>query len=304
MLKSFREVIEAAGKEDTKNLAISFPEKKDIDLLGKAAAIGLVRPCLIGDVKAIEGLIKGTSLASLEHKIIDEKNSDKALNMAIGLTREGGADMLMQGAVSHQALMDAVMDAKRGLGREKLVSCVSVFQLPKPKKLIFVTDIFINNRPNLAEKQFILEHAVRLAGILKIEAPKVAVLAAIEQVNLNIPSTLDAAILAKMSERKQFGKTIVEGPLDIDCALSKAAAERKGVKSAVTGAVDIYLAPEIDTGHLLAEALVFFGKMKTAVVVMGMKNPVILKLPFVLEEDRIVEIAMAVLMCQKGKNDA
>jgi phosphate butyryltransferase len=167
-----------------------------------------------------------------------------------------------------------------------------------------VTDTFINNRPTLAEKQLILEHALRLAGVLGIEAPKVAALAAIEQINLNIPSTLDAAILSKMSERKQFGKAIVEGPLDIDCALSEAAAGRKGLRSVVTGNVDIYLVPEIDTGQLLAEVLVFFGKMNMAGAIMGTTNPVILNLPFVSEEDRMVEISIAALMCEKGRNDA
>jgi len=304
MLKSFREVLEAAREGGAKRLATSFVEKKDIDLLGKASAAGLVMPCLVGDGKTIEGLIKGTPLASLEHEIMDEKDPDKVLSAAIKLVREGRADMLMQGAVNHQTLMDVVMDAKNGLRKGKLVSCVSVFQLPRPEKLILVTDTFINNRPTLAEKQLILEHALRLAGILGSEAPKVAALAAIEQINLNIPSTLDAAILSKMSERKQFGKAIVEGPLDIDCALSEAAAGRKGLRSVVTGNVDIYLVPEIDTGHLLAEALVFFGKMATASAIMGTTNPVILNLPFVSEEDRMVEIAIAALMYKKGINDA
>jgi phosphotransacetylase len=133
-----------------------------------------------------------------------------------------------------------------------------------------------------------------------MEQPKTAVLAAIEQVNPGIPSTLDAAILSKMAERRQFGNAVVEGPLDIDCALSQVAAERKGLKSIVTGNVDIYLVPEIDTGHLLAEALVFFGRMQTAGVVMGTSNPVILKMPFVSDENRIVEIALASLLCGKG----
>jgi len=154
----------------------------------------------------------------------------------------------------------------------------------------------MNNSPSLAEKQIILEHALRLAAILGLDAPKVAALAAIEQVNLNIPSTLDAAILSKMAERKQFGRAVVEGPLDIDCALSEAAAARKGLKSSVTGNVDIYLVPEVDTGHLLAEALVFFGKMETAGAIMGTTNPVIMNLPFVSHKSRIVEIAIASLM--------
>ena len=304
MLTSFKEIVEAAKGSGAKRVAVSFVKKKDIDLLSMAAGASLIIPCLVGDGKAMEDMIKGTQLKSLKHEIADQKDPDKALSTAIGLIRDGRADMLMQGGHDHQALMDAVMDAKKGLRKGKLMSYISLFQLPKQKKLILITDTFINNNPTLGEKSQILEHAIRLAGILGIDAPKIAALAAIEQINLNIHSTLEAAILSKMSERKQFGKAIVEGPIDIDCALSEAAAARKGLRSIVTGNVDIYLVPEIDSGHLMAEALVFFGKMETAGAIMGTTNPVILNLPFVSDDSRIVEIALAALMCRKGGNDA
>ncbi|HBL22799.1 MAG TPA: phosphate butyryltransferase [Deltaproteobacteria bacterium] len=304
MLKSFNGIIEAAKEGGAKRLVIPAATKMDMKLLGKAAGAGLVIPLLVGDGKVIEDMIEETALKSLKYEIVDEKDPDKVLSTSIQSIREGRADILMQGSVNHQALMDAVMDAKNGLRKGKLMSFISVFQLLKPEKLILVTDTFINNSPTLADKQLILEHALKLAGILGIDTPKVAALAAIEQINLNIPSTLDAAILSKMSERKQFGKAIVEGPLDIDCALSEAAAARKGLKSIVTGNVDIYLVPEVDTGHLLAEALVFFGKMETAGAIMGTTNPVILNLPFVADEGRIVEIAIASLMCGKGGDGA
>jgi len=300
MLTSFKEIFDAAKTESTKRLAISFPRKEDIELLSKAAGAGLIIPCLAGEGKAMEGIIRKTPLNSLEHEIIDQKDPDKALSAVIGFVRDGYADILMQGAHDHQVLMDAVMDTKSGLKKGRLMSYISVFQLTKQKKLTLVTDTFINNSPTLSEKLLILEHAIRLAAALGIDAPKVAALAAIEQINLNIPSTLDTAILSKMSERKQFGKAVVEGPIDIDCALSEAAAARKGLRSIVTGNVDIYLVPEIDTGHLMAEALVFFGKLEAAGAIMGTTNPVIMNLPFISDESRIVEIAIAVLMCKKG----
>jgi len=304
MLRSFKEILEAAKEGDAKKLVVSCVEKRDMDILGKAAVAGIIIPCLVGDGKAIETIIRGTLLASLEYEIMDEKDPGRALNRAIRLIREGHADIFMQGNISHQAFIDAILDAKNGLRKRKLVSCISVFQLPKQEKLVLVTDTFINNNPTIAEKQLILENALRFAGILGIDTPKVAALAAIEQVNLSIPSTLDAAILSKMSERKQFGNAIVEGPLDIDCALSQVAAARKGLQSVVTGNVDIYLVPEIDTGYLLAESLVFFGKMQMAGVIMGTANPVILNLPFVSDESRITEIALAALICRKRGNDA
>jgi phosphate butyryltransferase len=297
MAGTFAGIIDAARKKAVKRrLAISSMKKPDMEIISRAAREGLVVPLLVGDGKAAEALVRKSHLASLEYEIMDTKDAGGALRTAIELVREGRADMLMQGADDLKTFMNTVLDAKTGLLKDKLASYISVFQLPKRDKLILVTDTFVNNYPGVTEKQLILEQAIKLAGLLGIEAPKVAVLAAIEQVNPSIPSTLDAAVLSKMSERKQFGNAVVEGPLDIDCALSHVAAERKGLKSVVTGNVDIYLVPEIESGYLLTQSLVFFGKMEMAGVLMGMKKPVILNLPFVSRENRLVEIALASLI--------
>jgi phosphate butyryltransferase len=170
----------------------------------------------------------------------------------------------------------------------------------KKDKLILITDTYINNRPSLPDKVTILENALGLSRILDIETPRVAALASIEQVNPAIPSTLDAAILSKMSQRRQFGSVVVEGPLDIDCALDKKAAQRKGVQSEVTGTVDIYLVPDIDVGYPLSQLLVFIGKMQMIGIVAGTKRPVILDLPFVSAENKVTEIALAAMMCERG----
>jgi len=297
MAGTFADIIEAAKKKAVKRrLAISSVKKPDMEIISRAAREGLVVPLLVGDGKAAEALVKKSQLTSLEHEIVDVKDVGGALRTAMELVREGRADMLMQGADDLKKFMKAVLDAKTGLLKGKLASYISVFQLPTRDKLVLVTDTFVNNYPGVTEKQLILEHAIKLAGLLGIDAPKVAVLAAIEQVNPSIPSTLDAAVLSKMSERKQFGNAIVEGPLDIDCALSHVAAGRKGLKSVVTGNVDIYLVPDIESGYLLSQSLVFFGKMEMAGVLMGLTKPVILNLPSVLRENRLVEIALASLI--------
>jgi phosphate butyryltransferase len=288
--------MEAARNKAAKRLAVPSVKKQDMDVLSRAAKEGLIVPVLVGDGKAVEALVKKSALQSHEYEIVDVKDSGGSLGTAVALVREGRADMLMQGAVDQKTFMKTVFDAKTGLLKDKLASYVSVFELPKSEKLILVADTFVNNYPGLTEKQLILAHAIKLAGLLGISAPKAAVLAAIEQVNPSIPSTLDAAILAKMSERKQFGSAVVDGPLDIDCALSHAAAERKGVNSVVTGSVDIYLVPEIESGYLLAQSLVFFGRMEMAGVLMGMTKPVIVNLPFISRENRLVEIALATLL--------
>jgi len=301
MMNSFRDIIGKARQGGTKRVVVPCPVVADLPLLAEAAGAGLMVPCFVGDGKTLQTLVKSSTLTSGTYEFLKEDDPKQILKRALSAIHSGAGDILMQGGVSSGELLDALRDEENGMvPKGDTMSYVSVFSLLKREKLVLVTDTFINNSPTLVEKQRILSNALKLASVLGFDTPKTAVLAAIEQVNPGIPSTLDAAILSKMGERRQFGKAVVEGPLDIDCALSQVAAERKGLHSAVTGNVDIYLVPEVDTGLLLAEALVFFGRMQSAGVIMGTAEPVIMNLPIVSAENRMVEIALACLRGGKG----
>ncbi|HRV34789.1 MAG TPA: phosphate acyltransferase [Desulfomonilia bacterium] len=304
MVRSFKDTLDRAHLGETKRLVVPSPKEEDVLLLSEASTAGLIFPCFVGNGEAIKNMVDESPLAKKGYEIVKENDPHLALGRALDILHAHEGDILMQGGIPAQMVLHALHDKSRGmLPKGGIMSFVSVFPLLKGEKLILVTDTYINNHPTVAEKQLILTNALRLARTLGIKTPKVAVLAAIEQVNPSIPSTLTAAILSKMSERRQFGDAIVEGPLDIDCALSRTAAERKGVKSIVTGEADIYLVPEVDTGHLMAEALVFFGKMNMAGVVMGTSKPVILDLPFVSREGRLAQISMACLLDGGGDSN-
>lgn len=294
---TFEEIKISARASGTKKIAVPKASEDDLRILSRAAQEMPVKPVLIGERGRMERLAKNNFPSGLEYEI--EESPGGELAAAISMVKEGRADVLMRGAFDPKAFSRAVLDPKAGLMKNKLASHAFVIQLLKRDKLIIVADTFVNNYPAIGEKVQITEQALALAGRLGIDCPKVAALAAIEGVNPSIPSTLDAALLSKMAERKQFGKALIEGPLDIDCALSQAAADRKGLKSVVTGNVDIYIVPDVETGYLLAQTLVFFGKMKVAGIMLGMVNPVILNLPFVPEEGRLAEIALASLLAAK-----
>lgn len=289
---TFDELKNIAKSSGVKRIAVPKASKSDLEILAWAAEEKLARPVLIGEGAKMEALAKKNFPGGLDYEIADVTAGGE-LAAAISAVKEGRADVLMRGACEPKAFSRAVLAPKTGLVKNKLASHALVVQLVKSDKLIIVTDTFVNNFPAIAEKQQITEQAIALAGRLGVDCPKIAALAAIEGVNPSIPSTLDAALLSKMAERKQFGKALIEGPLDIDCALSKSAADRKGVKSVVTGNADIYIAPEVETGYLLAQTLVFFGRMKAAGIVLGTVKPVILNLPFIPAEDRLGEIALA-----------
>jgi phosphate butyryltransferase len=301
MINTFNEIRKLSKIQGrAKKIVVPWPEEHTMSTVSAAVKAQIITPLFIGRGKEIERLISDSPIAGGGCEIVDAGDREKSLARAVAMVGDGAGDILMQGGIPHQAFISAVAKKEGGLLAGRLASFVSVFELLKRDKLILITDTYINNKPSLPDKIAILENALGLARMLECEAPRVAALASIEQVNPAIPSTLDGAILSKMSLRHQFGAVVVEGPLDIDCALDKKAAQRKGVNSEVTGAVDIYLVPDIDVGYPLAQLLVYIGKMQMIGVMAGTRKPVILDLPFVSPENKVTEIALAAVMCERG----
>jgi phosphate butyryltransferase len=298
MMTSFNQIRAEAKAKGKKRVVIApIPTEMDFSALSAALGSGLISPVVIGSSDALSGWVKGEGRRASEIEIIEETDSAKALGMAIDMLKKGGADILMRGAMDPNRFLETVLDKEKGLLKERLASLVSVFDPPAVERVTMVTDTYINGFPSVVEKITITENVIKLAGVLGFTSPKIAALSAIEQVNPAIPSTLDAAILSKMAERGQFGDVILEGPLDIDCAVNRRAATRKGVHSAVTGQGDIYLVPNVEAGYLMAQLSVFIGSTPMACALMGVSHPVVLNLPFVPLENRLKEIELAILLC-------
>jgi phosphate butyryltransferase len=298
MMTSFDQIRkEAKAKGKKKAVIAPVPAAMDFGALSAALAEDLVSPIVIGSSDALSSWVKGQGKKASEIEIIEEPDAMRALALAIDMLKKGEADILMRGALDPNLFLQAILDKEKGLLKERVASLVSVFDPPNVERVTMATDTYINSFPSIVEKVTITENVIRLARLLGFDSPKIAALSAIEQVNPAIPSTLDAAILSKMAERGQFGDVTLEGPLDIDCAVSRRAATRKGVHSSVTGQGDIYLMPNVEAGLLMAELTVFIGKTPMACALMGVSHPVVLNLPFVPAENRLTEIALAVLLC-------
>lgn len=111
-----------------------------------------------------------------------------------------------------------------------------------------------------------------------------------------MPATLDAAALCKMAERGQIKGGILDGPLAIDNAINKKAAETKGIESKVAGDADILVAPDLEAGNILAKQLSFLANAESAGLVLGARVPVILTSRADSVGSRIASCAIAKLV--------
>ena len=182
----------------------------------------------------------------------------------------------MKGSLHTDELMAEVVRKESGLRTSRRMSHVFVMDVPSYSRLMLITDAAINIDPTLIEKRDIAQNAIDLAHALGVPTPKVAILSAVETVNAEMRSTLDAAALCKMSDRGQITGAIVDGPLAFDNAVSQAAARIKGISSAVAGNADILLVPDLESGNMLAKQLQYLAESQAAGVVLGARVPIIL----------------------------
>jgi len=269
----------------------------------EAAEHGLIVPILVGPRAKIESTAKSAGISLNDFEIVDTPHSHASAAKAVELLREGRAELLMKGSLHTDELMAAVVSREGGLRTARRISHVFVMDVPTYHKALIITDGAINIAPTLEDKVDICQNAIDLATSLGRVRPKVAILAAVETVTSKMPATIDAAALCKMAERGQIKGAILDGPLAFDNAISKEAAETKGIHSEVAGDPDVLLAPDLEAGNMLAKQLTFLAKADSAGLVLGARVPVILTSRADSVRSRIASCAVAMLAAhaQRGR---
>jgi phosphate acetyltransferase len=269
----------------------------DLSLQGMDAAARerLIIPVLIGPATKIRAAANLAKISLETYEIIDTPHSHAAVAEAVKLVRGAKCDALMKGSLHTDELMAAVVDQEHGLRTDRRMSHVFVVDVPSYKWPLLITDAALNIAPSLVDKVHICQNVIHLAHDLGLDNPKVALLAATEEVSINMPATLDAAALCKMADRGQITGGILDGPLAFDNAISAEAARIKGIVSPVAGRADILVVPNIEAGNMVAKELDYMAAAESAGVVLGASVPIILTSRADHVHGRLASAALAVL---------
>jgi len=259
---------------------------------------GLARCVLVGDQHRIEALLWDLGRDPHDFQIVDRQEIHEAVGTAVRLVREGQGHILMKGKVTSADLLREVLHRERGLRTGRLLSDLFLFNSPLDgdARLIGFTDGGINMAPDVEVKAEILKNAVGVFHAMGYEKPKVAVLSAIEKVNPDLISTVDAAELARRGEEGVFGSCEVAGPLAMDLAVSAESARRKGVETPVAGAADILLFPSIEAANIAAKTVQYLARVEVGHVVVGAAAPVLIPSRSETPEEKANAVALGRLM--------
>jgi phosphate acetyltransferase len=266
--------------------------------------MGILQPILVGPRDRIEAVAAQFKLDISGYQPVDVPHSVAAAEMAVQLAREGKAEMLMKGSLHTDELMAAVVRSATGLRTGRRISHAFIMDVPKLDRVIIVTDAAINIFPTLIDKMHIIQNAIDLVTDLGFPNPKVAILSAMETVNPDVPSTVEAAALCKMADRKQITGGILDGPLALDNAIDLTAAAIKKIDSPVAGQADILVAPDLEAGNMLAKSLSFMADADAAGIVLGARVPIILTSRADSVMTRLASCAVAALVAQARRASA
>ena len=301
MITRLSQIVEEARRRGRRRLAVAYGnDAHTLRAVYDAYSEGLVDPTVFGDKSAILEVCHNEGIDPTVFAIVDEKSDVRCVELAVSLVATGGADVLMKGLVSTDKYMRGILNKEAGLFPPKgTLSHVSVVELPGRERLLCISDVAVIPQPDFKQKTQLIKYLAATAASLGIELPKIACIAPSEQVLPTVPSSTEAAILAKMGDRGQLGRVTVDGPLSLDVALyAECAREKKVQGSTVAGEADCLLFPNIESGNVFFKAATHIAGAEIAAMVVGTKVPCVLTSRGDTPLTKLYSIALACLQCK------
>lgn len=304
LVEKLDDLLKFKNKEVMKLAVVACHDEEVLEAVLESCELKIAEPILIGDENKTREIAKEKGIDISNYKIIDEKDLNVAAEIGVKMVSSGEANFIMKGLVDTSTLLKAVLNKEWGLRTESLLSHVMLYEMENYSKMIFLTDGGMNLSPDMEAKVKIIENAGIVARALGKDKIKVACLAAKEKVDSKMIATVDADELKLKYKNGQFSKgIIVDGPMALDLAVSKSAAEIKGYESQVAGDADILLVPNIEMGNGIGKSITYFAHGKSAGIIMGAKAPIVLVSRADDHETKLYSIALGSVIAAYTKDN-
>lgn len=285
--------------------AIAHPcDRSSLESAVQGFRSNLIVPILVGPRSKIENAAAASGFDIGAFELVDAEHSHDSAAKAVALVREGKAEALMKGSLHTDEVMAAVVSRDTGLRTARRISHCFIMDVPGHPEALVITDAAVNIAPSLKDKVDIVQNAIDLVHAMGVDDVRVAILSAMETVNPDVPSTIEAAALCKMADRGQITGAEIDGPLALDNAISPEAAAIKKIRSRVAGHANVLVVPDLEAGNMLAKSLSFLAGADAAGIVLGARVPIILTSRADDLAARLTSCAVALLVAASRRVDA
>ena len=289
-IQNFEELIShLGGRTEKRRVAVVCPyDESTQGAVQKAIDEGFIEPILVGEPTKLGNALPGVPR-------VEATDDDDAAAQAVALVNEGKADVLMKGLLNTDNLLRAVLNKEHGiLPKGHVLTHLTCAQVPEYDKLLFMTDVAVIPYPTKEQREQQLRYLLDLCRSMGVEEPRVALINCSEKVNeKHFPFTVEYQELIARTQAGDFGRCIVDGPLDLKTSLSAAALHKKGLTSPLEGQSDGLIFPDIQSGNVFYKTITLFGHARTAAVLAGPKVPVVLTSRADALESKYYSLALA-----------
>ena len=278
-IKSFQDIIShLQSVEEKKTVAVVWAED-DVtrSAVLKGLEAGIITVTFVGCRQEIEADERFAQYKS-QFTIIDAADRDDAAAKAVTEVREDRANVLMKGLLNTDNLLRAVLNKETGiLPKGNVLTHVTVAEIPELQRLLLFTDAAVLPNPTVEQRIEQVKYVTKIAHALHIDEPKISLIHCSEKVDeRHFPCTADYVQIKEKAAQGEFGKCVIDGPLDLKTSLCYESMHHKGINSPINGEADALLFPEIESGNVFYKTITLLCKAQTAGLLQGAKVPVVL----------------------------
>ena len=257
--------IAVAGADNLGSL-IAFRKIKDL---------GIADFILIGPEEKIDAIAKENNIDISDFEIIDKKKDSEIATHAADLVKMHIADIYYKGGLNPMTVLKAIFEDEL-FRKNKLVSGLSIMDIPKLGRPIILTDAHVKAYPTINQKIELINNAVEFAQSIGIKRPKVAIVAGIGNISREMRETEDASRLTKLNDMGQIKGCDVEGPLAFDVAVDPYSKLLNYLPTKkIRGDADIILFHNFHHANISYNLLLHIIKARSATLLGGTIYPVV-----------------------------
>ncbi|MBM4430211.1 MAG: phosphate butyryltransferase [Chloroflexi bacterium] len=300
-ITNYEQMLKAAAAAGPIPVAIAAAQELEVLIAAaQAQALGIVQAFLVGDLQEIREIARERDLDLSGMQMVDEPDCTTAAHRTMQIVAAGGAKVAIKGQMPTPVFLHAALQRETGLRTGRLVSHVGVFEVPGFDRLLFITDGGVVLFPNKEQKIEIVSNGIAVARSFGVRQPKVALLAAADHVLPELPVTLEIEEIVSLYERWSSEGAVVGGPLLLDTAVSPEIARQRGRGGAVAGHAQVLVAPDVESGNIMAKGITYFAGGRMAGLVVGAKAPLVVGSRADPPETRLVCMAAGALVAAYG----
>lgn len=276
MIRTFDELHQAVKKGTLAVVAIVGGDNDDsVEFAWMAEKEGLARCVFVGDETAIGAVF--AKHGKPETATVMQASEDESAVVAVRLCIEGKAHFVLKGKVKTNQILSAVLKAGREeiKGRGMYLSHITVFENPRMNKLLILTDGGMTVLPNLQQKIWIMENAIKVAHSIGVAKPKVILAAAMEDTGQEFPAIVDAREIVRRHKAGEWPDAIIDGPFGVDVGLEPNSAKEKKIDTPIAGDADIVVVPNIEAGNIALKMVLYYQEAIMLGLVVGGIAPIL-----------------------------